>query len=106
MTGTTRSVPARIHDELAGLGRRLKDVRELRGVSQRYAATLTDHSLTNAGLSRLEAGKRNDPLASTLLALCMALDVDIKLNRDGKITIHGTGLAGAGSGETNGGRSK
>lgn len=88
----------RIHDELGGLGQRLRDVRTHRGISQRDVEKLTDNAITVAGVSRIETGDRLDPKVTSLLALALALDVDIKLCRNGTVQIQGTGLGGVGSG--------
>lgn len=98
MTRGGRTISVNVHDELAGLGQRLRDIRLHRELSQRGVEKLTDGALSVAGVSRIESGDRRDPQASTLLALAMAYDCDIKLTRKGTVVIMGTGLNGVGSG--------
>lgn len=90
-----RSVHIIVHDQLEGLGSRLRDVRTTRELSQRDVEKVTDNALTTAGVSRLETGDRRDPQLSTLLTLCMAYDMDLLLTRRGEIKIRGTNLNGA-----------
>lgn len=91
---------------LDAFGRRLYHVRVRRGISQVDVANLTDGAISDATVSRLERGDRRDPVASTLLAICMAYDIDIRFTRRGVLEIQGTNLAGAGSTIANGGQKK
>jgi transcriptional regulator with XRE-family HTH domain len=60
---------------LAGLGTRLKALREAAGLSQQEVATRAGISLSV--VFQLEQGKRKDPKLSTLVALAEGLSMDV-----------------------------
>lgn len=96
MSGRTKTAPASITDTVRGtlatFGARLADVRTRRGISQKQVTRLTDNAIASSSVSRIEAGQRLDVPLSSILTLCMAYDMDVRLTRQGTITIHGTGL--------------
>lgn len=77
----------------AGLGARLGNIRSLRGLSMAQVEALTGKGIERSALSRIENGSRANPSVETLLMICVAYDIDIKLTRKGEIDIHGTRLA-------------
>jgi transcriptional regulator with XRE-family HTH domain len=56
------------------LGKRIKTLREMKGVSQQELASICDFEKSN--MSRLEAGRTN-PTILTLLKICAALSIDL-----------------------------
>ena len=56
------------------LGKRIKFLRETKGISQQELASMCDFEKSN--MSRLEAGRTN-PTVSTLLKICDALCIDL-----------------------------
>ncbi|WP_277870847.1 helix-turn-helix domain-containing protein [Trueperella bialowiezensis] len=62
--------------ELKGIGGRIRQMRELRGLSARELTRRLDGVISQAGLSRIENGTKN-PDAAELLALAWALGVAV-----------------------------
>jgi transcriptional regulator with XRE-family HTH domain len=57
------------------LGKRIKALREMKGISQQELASMCDFEKSN--MSRLEAGRTN-PTVVTLLKICDALSIDLQ----------------------------
>ena len=62
------------HEFQHKLGKRIKALREMRGISQQELASMCDFEKSN--MSRLEAGRTN-PTVVTLLKISEALSVDL-----------------------------
>lgn len=75
-----------------GLGPMVREVRWLRGLSLPQIERKTNGTVDRSTLSRIENGGRTNPSLATLAQLCVALDIDITLHRDGRITRKGTRL--------------
>ena len=56
------------------LGKRIKALREMKGISQQELASICDFEKSN--MSRLEAGRTN-PTVGTLLKICAALSISL-----------------------------
>ena len=67
------------------LGRRLKQIREARGLSMRRVALSTDKRLSITGVYRIETESRTDPKMSTLLALAEVLKMRVIIDPEGVV---------------------
>lgn len=73
------------HPELAQFGRRVRELRELRGLSQDALG------IDRSQVSRLESGTRTDPSLSQAVALAEALDVSLDYLALGRERVAGSG---------------
>ena len=85
------ALPDHVLRELAAFSKRILDVRQARTLSLRDVPRVTNGALSSTAVHRIEHGDRA-PNITTLLALCLAYDCDIKLTRKGTIELFGTGL--------------
>lgn len=78
-------------DTLSEFAERLRQVRQLRGLTTAAAVSLVDGEIAQTSINRFERGARVPELRS-LIALCRAYDMDVLVKRDGTIEVRGTGL--------------